>query len=543
MLRVYNIKVTIVEEITPVELGIDESRFPGWRPGQYQIFMDTMDCQTRFSGHCAPCGFGKSLCMICYALATGSRTLILTPYKGLQNQLNDEFPGIVADLKGKANYYCTTMQTNCEMGAPRCEMRNSIMSAFCDHKSATVQAASANIVVSNYSCWFHQVYGMGIGDFDTIIMDEADAAEAALSEFLSFSLSSKEVLADSNFGNAKRAPHWNDPLRMWVDWAKEAVKPLRSALIRAEKEAKESDDRRVLEYFFHLRNLAKKLATLADMVIEDWVGEPAKDGIRFDPIWPGKFAEKYLFRGAKRVILFSGTLNRKAFELLGVKPDQYTFYDYDSPFHPALNPLILAPIGNFRYPIAPELMMRAIDFFDDLVDQRKDVKGILHTISFAHLEQFIGRSRHVNLFISNDVKYAGGMRRTENVVESFKQATPPAILASPSITSGWDFPDDFCRFQFILKVPFPDTQSAVAKARKKLDPEYHDNLAMTSLIQMCSRPCRSVFDFNQNIIGDTRVGWFLMGKRHLAAKWFLGARGSGRYRRLNEGVVPEPIRG
>jgi len=532
---------TLVEEIVPQELGIDPIRFPGWRPGQYQIFMDTMDCQTRFSGHCAPCGFGKSLCMICYALTTGSRTLILTPFKGLQDQLGKEFPDTVTDLKGKANYYCMTMQTNCEMGAPRCDVRNSIMGAgLCDHKAATNRAIHADIVVTNYSCWFHQMYGQGIGEFDTIIMDEADAAESALSEFLSFSLSSKEALGDSG---KNRAPHWNDPLRAWIEWAKEAVKPMRSMVAQAERDAKESDDRRVLERFFHLRNLFKKLATLAEIQIEDWVCEPAKDGIRFDPIWPGKFAEKYLFRGIKRVILFSGTLNRKAFELLGVRQDQYTFYDYDSPFHPARNPLILAPLGNFRYPIAPQLMIQAIDFFDNLVDQRKNVKGILHTISFDHLEQFIERSRHVNLFISNDVKYAGGMRRTENVVESFKEATAPAVLASPSITSGWDFPDDFCRYQFILKVPFPTTQSTVAKARKKLDPEYHDNLAMTSLIQMCSRPCRSVYDYNENIITDVRVGWFLANKKHLAAKWFLGARGSGRYRRLNEGVVPEPIRG
>lgn len=538
---VYNIKVTIVEEITPRELGIDEKRFPSWRSGQYQIFMDTMDCQTRFSGHCAPCGYGKTLCLICYALATGSRTLILTPYKGLQDQVQDEFPGIATDLKGKANYYCPTMQTNCEMGAPRCDVRNSVMGqGLCGHRAANNQALNANIVVTNYSCWFHQMYGAGIGDFDTIIMDEADVAEAQLSEFLSFTLSSKEALGDLG---RNRAPHWNDSLSKWVEWSKDAIKPMRALVAQAEKDAKESDDKRVLERFFHLRNLLKKLSMLVDMQVEDWVGEPTKDGIRFDPIWPGRFAEKYLFRGIRRVLLFSGTLNRKAFELLGVREDQYTFYDYDSPFHPGRNPLILAPLGSFKYPIKPELMMRAVDQFDDVVDQRKDVKGILHTVSFDHLEQFIARSRHVNLFISNDVKYAGGMRRTENVVDDFKAATPPAILASPSIRAGWDFPDDFCRYQYILKVPFPDTKSAVAQARKKLDPEYHDNLAMTSLIQMCSRPCRSQYDFNMNIIGDTRVGWFLMGKRHLAAKWFLGARGSGRYRRLNEGVVPEPMRG
>jgi Ackermannviridae DNA helicase len=172
-----------------------------------------------------------------------------------------------------------------------------------------------------------------------------------------------------------------------------------------------------------------------------------------------------------------------------------------------------------------------------------DRKGILHTVSFAHLNQMIERTRHAPLFLSNDVKYAGGMRKTADVVETFREATPPAVLASPSITAGWDFKDEFCRYQFILKVPFPDTQSLVDKARKKLDPEYHDNKAMTSLVQIVSRSCRSDMDFCENVIPDTRVGWFLHRKKHLAPSWFLGARGSGRFRRLNEGVVPEPIKG
>lgn len=35
--------MTIVEEITPVELGIDPIRFPGWRPGQTATDMKTCD--------------------------------------------------------------------------------------------------------------------------------------------------------------------------------------------------------------------------------------------------------------------------------------------------------------------------------------------------------------------------------------------------------------------------------------------------------------------------------------------------------------------
>lgn len=532
--------MNVVEDILPRDLDIDEERFPSWRKGQYQILLDTIDCQTRFSGHCAGCGFGKSLCMVCHARATGGRTLILTPFKGLQDQLKDEF-NFIADLRGKANYFCRALHTNCEMGSPRCAIRKSTLGVgLCEHKSALNNATNSSIVVMNYSCWFHQTFGQGIGDFDTLILDEADAAEAALSEFLSFSISSREALMELQ---VCRAPHWNDPLKDWIKWAKIVLERLRGMTEEAEGYAKQSDDPHVLEHFFHLRNLLRKITTLADIYEDDWICEPIRDGISFDPIWPGRFAERYLFRGIKRVILFSGTLNKKTFELLGVRESDYTFYDYESPFHPFWNPLILAPVGDFRHPVDPSLMERAIEMFDRLADARMDRNGILHTVSFKHLDQFAERSRHAGLFISNDIKYAGGIRKTADVVETFKRATPPAILASPSITAGWDFPHTMCRWQYILKVPFADTTSLVAQARKKLDKEYYNNKAMTALVQICSRPCRADTDWNENIIGDIRVGWFLKNNKHLAPKWFLGAKGTGRFRRLTEGALPEPMKG
>ena len=535
--------MTLVEDILPRDLDIDANRFPCWRTGQYGIFMDTLECQTRVSGHCVSCGFGKTLIMAAHARATGKRTLILTPFKGLQDQMIREMDFIV-DLRGKANYSCGLLSTNCEIGSPRCAIRKSVMSiGLCEHKTAQDRAAKADIVVMNYSCWFHQMNAQGVGKFDTIICDECDQADQQLSDHLAFTLTSKEVLGELH---TSRAPHWNDPLTDWIGWGKDVIERLAKLLNEAEKDAKEIDDSYILERFFHLRSLHRKITTLTSMFGDDWITETVRDGIRFDPIWPGRFTESYLFRGIPRVLLFSGTLNEKTFGLLGIRKADRTFYEYPSPFHPYWNPLILTPVGEhkaFSHPIQSATLDAAVDLFDKIADARMDRKGILHTISFPHLNDIIERSRHANSFISNDTKYFGGNRKTTDVVETFKAASPPAILASPSITAGWDFPDDYCRWTFIFKVPFPDTTSLVAKARQKLDREYYNNKAMTSLIQMCSRPCRSEKDWNENIIPDPRVGWFLKANEHLAPKWFMGSSGVRRFRRMAEGILPTPMKG
>jgi hypothetical protein len=40
-------------------------------------------------------------------------------------------------------------------------------------------------------------------------------------------------------------------------------------------------------------------------------------------------------------------------------------------------------------------------------------------------------------------------------VATFKRRKAPAFLVSPSMTTGWDFPYDQCRWQIIAKVPIP----------------------------------------------------------------------------------------
>lgn len=529
----------LVEEFQPSDLEMPERFNGGWRPGQYSVLTDAIDAETRFTGHCVGCGFGKSLIFTAFARMLGGRTLILTPFKGLQDQLREQFP-FVTDLRGKGSYFCSRLHTNCEMGAPRCDARASALgSSMCPHRSAVKEATESEIVVTNYSCWLHQTYGQGIGTFDTLIMDEADTAEGALSDFLSFHLSARECLGDLRY---KAAPHWNDGLSDWAGWASSIKSKLRADVDDAEKDAKKSDNSSLLEHFFYLRNLLRKIETLSNARPEYWVEEVTQEGIKFDPIWPGRSAEKFLFRGIKRVLLFSGTLNTKTMDVLGLRKDDYTFFDYPSPFHPASNPLILVPTGAFKYPVGSELLDKTISLFDAMVDKRLDRKGIFQSVSFKHLEHCLERTRHKKLFLTNETKYAGGSRKTSDVVEVFKKSPPPTILGSPSITAGWDFPDDQCRYQAILKVPFPDTTSEVSQRRKKLDPEYYDNETMRTLVQITSRPMRSVYDWCENWIFDTRVGWFLARKKHLAPKWFLGNNGAWRFRKLPEGTMPEPMK-
>ena len=110
---------------------------------------------------------------------------------------------------------------------------------------------------------------------------------------------------------------------------------------------------------------------------------------------------------------------------------------------------------------------------------------------------------------------------------------PPKILLSPSVTTGYDFPYDDCRYQILGKLPYPDTRDPLTKARAKGDKEYTAYVTMQALMQSCGRSVRSADDFAENFIIDDNILWFMSSFGHFATQWFRQAFKSSR-------LIPEP---
>ena len=102
------------------------------------------------------------------------------------------------------------------------------------------------------------------------------------------------------------------------------------------------------------------------------------------------------------------------------------------------------------------------------------------------------------------------------------------------MVTGWDFPGDECRWQVIVKMPYPDIRGEITKARSKRDKDFVNYKVAQQLIQTTGRGCRSEDDTCQTFIIDNNVTWFLEQNRHLLVEWFGGA-----YR--VERSIPEPI--
>jgi hypothetical protein len=98
---------------------------------------------------------------------------------------------------------------------------------------------------------------------------------------------------------------------------------------------------------------------------------------------------------------------------------------------------------------------------------------------------------------------------TRDVVQSFRSAKPPAVLVSPSVGTGFDFPYNQARFQIIGKVPFRDPRGSILKAQIADDPDYLNYLTSQDLVQIYGRVNRAPDDLSESFIVDDSIEWLV----------------------------------
>ena len=242
---------------------------------------------------------------------------------------------------------------------------------------------------------------------------------------------------------------------------------------------------------------------------EYWVMEKGET-TTFDPVWVSPYAP-LLFQKVEKVLLLSAILTPKHTDKLGIKPK---WLRASSPF-PALNtPITHIKTVRIDHRTKDGEMLFWADRIDDIIGGRLDRKGIVFTVSYRRAEFFKNNSRYA------DILYMHDSRNVAEVVRRFKEAPPPAVLVSPAVTTGWDFPQDDCRYIVVGKVPYPDTRGALIKARKESDKEWPDFIAMETLVQECGRGSRSKEDQCEVLIVDDNWLWWWRRNKDMAPIWF-----------------------
>ena len=534
-------------------LGLDQAAdnsFAGWYPNQDRAMASVLEWlakpEPKFLCAALPTGSGKSSLLAAVASKlSGMRTGVLTSTKGLQDQFLADFHRVgFRDIRGQNAYPCIlTPEAGLHVDDGPCHagLQCPYRDAGCIYYSELARAARSNLVITNYAFWLTQsatgaaMRGGGIGNMDLLIMDEADDAFGAIESYLSTHVS----VADCRAAGV-RLPERNQHPDTWFGWQEWAHQELPAANskergIRQSVQSKTlsripSED---LTQHRRVRDLVRKLELIRSSLGE-WVWTTTGGGrngggfgVHFTPVWPGRYSN-LVFGRAKKVLVMSATLTPKAADLLNIAEEDRTWLETGSPFSPSR-----APVQHIRTirvdHRATDVDMRAwVNRIDQIIDRRLDRKGLLLPVSYARGDYFYRNTRHRAIIIMHE---SGG---AVEAVEQWRRASSPSLLVSPSVTRGWDFPGDECRYIIIGKIPFPDGRDPVVKARREGDPDFAGYEAMQMIVQEAGRGMRSPTDWCETFITDDNFGWFWNRNNQHAPQFF-----RERLRKRTD-IIPDP---
>ena len=477
---------------------------------------------------------GKSPWYVSLALMMGWRTLILTRTKGLQGQLMADFEEVgLTDIRGRSNYPChMASHMTCEDGAHagclhnKGQSQGAMLRERCPYREARQAAMAARLVITNYSYWpLINWYGEGLGQFDLIVLDESHEAPQAVCEVMSVTLSAREVyrMLDSRWpDNADDAG-----IDTWSGWARAMMPRTARAAESLKQEVRDQGgtaSERLLKEAAHWRSLLSKLGTIAGAE-GPWASEQTRiseaTGYRLEPLWPAQYAERALFRGIPRVLFVSATVQEKTLSLMGLKEDDYIFREWPWIFPVNRSPIYWLDTVSVGAKMSAEDEAVLFNQIDSLLASRGDRKAIIQSVSYKLKDKILEASVYANRMIAHEQNSVS----TAAAVQRFKLSGPPAVLVSPSISTGYDFPFSDCELNIIPKLPFPIVKSSrimEARCRKDKggDPGYADYLMVQDLVQACGRSMRAPDDRSETFLLDNNFRWVKYQCRKQFPGWF-----------------------
>lgn len=356
--------------------------------------------------------------------------------------------------------------------------------------------------------------------------DEGHSCFGAMENYLTVFLSRLD-LQPMGIDFSANAPDWST----WKTWATSASLVAEDSLSLLEDEVRDyrtnggQPPSNLSRAYRTAKSVTAKLQRLAS-VSEDWIIQPTYHGYRFVPKWVANYS-KHLFGDIPKVVLMSAILSHRSADYLGVSNgDTRSWIEMDSHFPPQNTPIWHIPTARINYRTDDYGTTLWCSRIDQIIDRRLDRKGIVFTVSYERAKLLLSRSRH------REIMYTHSTEDVVRVVEHFKQLPAPAVLVSPSVTTGYDFPMDISghgipQYIVIGKLPYPDTKDPVTQARHEEDNDWTSYLAMETLIQSSGRTSRSATDKTEVLIVDDSWKWFWWKYRNLAPRWFqLRVRGS-----------------
>ena len=243
-------------------------------------------------------------------------------------------------------------------------------------------------------------------------------------------------------------------------------------------------------YLIAIKNTGKEYA-----IIEQNISEDKETTYTLSCAKEDYLCHKYLLKSSKNFVFLSATVGmHEVFDdNIGIKlteSKQSMFSRIPSTFDFTKSPIYYIPkykmsVANKEkdFPIIKQMVYKII--------AANKCRGIIHTGSYDNAIQLYSSAPKQ---IKDRMILYNNAKQKEEIIQTYIYKDD-AVLIGPTLIEGIDLPNDLCRFNILMKVPYPNIKSKLIQKKMEVFPLWYDSTTSNDIIQGIGRGVRNENDY------------------------------------------------
>lgn len=258
--------------------------------------------------------------------------------------------------------------------------------------------------------------------------------------------------------------------------------------------------------------LADMIAFVSEMNSVDYLVKTyADNSITINYVFDDAMLKRYFHDKSRCELLMSATVGDfdEYAKLAGLDIDTFKCISIPSTFDFTQSPIYFSTNNKMSYAEKDESIQNIVREVNDICKSNAHCRGIIQTGSYANSELL--RENLSDDVLRRCLFYKGADEKNE-MLKMFidnHDGIDDKILVGPTLLEGLNFPNDMCRFQICVKVPYAHLGSEYVRRKKDLVSGWYKYDVLNKLCQGIGRGIRHETDWCKTYILDGCIQYLI----------------------------------